>query len=122
MPFFIRPFTSLAVGQLMSVMVFPNAKRHLAMIDSLLATSPEGGQYVCGPRLTAVDILLSYALIAAQDRFDGMGDWPGGSAKAAHPRVFEYIERLTQEPGYKRSVDKIREIDGKFETNVDSKQ
>ncbi|CRK22080.1 hypothetical protein BN1723_012560 [Verticillium longisporum] len=90
-------------------------EKHLAMIEQLLETVPDGGSYICGKTLSAADILLSFALIAGEHRFDAMGEWPGGSAKAAHPKVFEYIQRLKQEPGYKRSTDKIRELDGEFE-------
>ncbi|KXH67578.1 pentatricopeptide repeat domain-containing protein [Colletotrichum salicis] len=117
-PFLVRPITSLVANRIYSMMVFPNAKKHMAMIDQMLETSPNGGKYICGEHLSAADILLSFALIAAQPRFDGLGSWPGGSAKAAHPRVFEYIERLKKEPGYERSAQKIREIDGKFEATI----
>lgn len=119
MPFIVRPITSAVANKIYSMMVFPNAKKHLAMIEQMLDTAPGGGgKYICGAHLTAADILLSFALIAAEDRFDGLGSWPGGSARKAHPRVFEYIERLKKEPGYERSAQKIREIDGKFEATI----
>lgn len=101
------------------MMIFPNAKKHLSMIEEHLATAPGGGdKYICGPNLTAADILLSFALIAAEGRLDGFGNWPGGSAKKTYPKVFAYIERLKKEPGYERSAQKIREIDGKFEATI----
>ncbi|KAF9872707.1 hypothetical protein CkaCkLH20_09886 [Colletotrichum karsti] len=118
-PFIVRPITSVVANRIFSMMVFPNAKKHLAMLEQQLETAPGGGnKYICGPNLTAADILLSFALIAAEDRLDSFGNWPGGSAKKAHPRVFEYIERLKKEPGYERSAQKIREIDGKFEPTI----
>ncbi|GJC95083.1 glutathione S-transferase [Colletotrichum higginsianum] len=117
-PFFVRPITSVVANKIFSMMVFPNAKKHLALIDQMLETSPNGGKYLCGEHLSAADILLSFALIAAEPRFDTLGSWPGGSARAAHPRVFEYIDRLKKEPGYERSAQKIREIDGKFEATI----
>lgn len=120
-PFFIRPITSKVGDQLINVVVNPNARRNLGMLEKFLETVPGGGSYICGESLTAVDILLSFALIAAEDRFDKMGKFDKGTAKATYPRVFEYIARLKQEPGYKRSADKIREIDGDFKETLDSK-
>ncbi|OLN83098.1 Glutathione S-transferase 1-like protein 4 [Colletotrichum chlorophyti] len=117
-PFFVRPITSAVANKIYSMMVFPNAKKHLALLDQMLETSPGGGKYICGAHLSAADILLSFALIAAEPRFDSLGSWPGGSARAAHPRLFEYIDRLKKEPGYERSAQKIREIDGKFEATI----
>lgn len=72
-----------------------------------MATSPKGGKYLCGPHLTGADILLSFPLIAGKER--------AGITKEAYPKLFEYIERLENEPGYKKAADKIIEIDGKFE-------
>lgn len=120
-PFFIRPITSMVADQIIAAVIAPNAKRNLGMLETFLETVPGGGSYICGDSLTAVDILLSFALIAAEDRFDNMGKFDKGSAKETYPRVFEYIARLKQEPGYKRSTDKIREIDGDFQATLSSK-
>ncbi|KAK2003613.1 glutathione S-transferase domain-containing protein [Colletotrichum falcatum] len=117
-PFLVRPITTVVANRIYSMVIFPNAKKHLAMLDQMLETSPNGGKYMCGEHLSAADILLSFALIAAEPRFDTLGSWPAGSARATHPRVFEYIDRLKKEPGYLRSADKIREIDGKFEPTI----
>lgn len=116
-PFFIRPITGMVADQIISMVVTPNAKRHLGMLEQFLETGP-GGRYICGENLTAVDILLSYALIAAEDRFDGMGKFDRGSAKETYPKLFAYIARLKEEPGYVRSTDKIREIDGDFKATL----
>ena len=81
------------------------------MLDQELATS--GGKYLCNDNLTAADILMSFPLIAAKDRLDDMGSWDQGSWRKAYPRVSTYVDLLENEEGYKRSVKKIEEIDGK---------
>ncbi|KAJ0296067.1 hypothetical protein COL516b_011919 [Colletotrichum fioriniae] len=117
-PFLIRPLTSLVASKIFSLVIFPNAQKHLAMLENYLKTapgvSPGGGGFLCGPELSAADILISFALITAdaENAWDTMGNWPGGSVKAAHPVLFEYVERLKREPGYLRVVEKVKEIEG----------
>ncbi|KAK1493281.1 glutathione S-transferase [Colletotrichum tamarilloi] len=117
-PFLIRPLTSLVASKIFSLVIFPNAQKHLAMLENFIKTAPGvsagGGGFLCGPELTAADILISFALITAdaENAWDSMGSWPGGSVKAAHPVLFEYVERLKKEPGYLRVVEKVKEIEG----------
>jgi glutathione S-transferase len=114
-PFFIRPITSMVANQIIGMMVLPNLKRHFAMMEQYLETSPDGGSYMCGPNLTGADIMLSFPLIAGKDgAFDSIGKWEKGSFEATYPKLHAYIGRLAQEPGWKRSVDKITEIEGGF--------
>ncbi|KAI1082180.1 glutathione S-transferase [Whalleya microplaca] len=108
-PFFIRPITALVANQIFARMVFPNAKAHLGLLEQQLETS--GGDYLCGPNLTSADVLLSFALITSKDQFETFGTWEGGGPKALYPKVFAYIDRLEAHSGYKRSVEKIKEID-----------
>ncbi|KAK4237920.1 hypothetical protein C8A03DRAFT_34114 [Achaetomium macrosporum] len=114
-PFLIRPITAFIANQIIGMLVFPNMKRHFAMMEQFLATSPGSGDYMCGRNLTGADIMLSYPLIAGKEgAFDSMGKWEKGSFQETFPRLHAYIERLANQPGWKRSVDKIKEIDGSF--------
>ncbi|KAH9887407.1 glutathione S-transferase [Xylariomycetidae sp. FL2044] len=114
-PFFIRPLTSMVANQIFSSFIFPNAKAHLGFLEQQLATS--GGDYLCGEHLTSADILISFSLMAAKDRFASFGPWEGGGGpKALFPKLFAYIDRLESLPGYKKSVEKIKKIDSSFET------
>ncbi|KAI0851854.1 putative glutathione S-transferase [Daldinia vernicosa] len=108
-PFFIRPITSMVANQIFSRLVFPNAKSQLGFLEQQLATS--GGDYLCGQELTSADILISFALIAAKDKFETFGAWESGGPKALFPKVFAYIDRLETHPGYQKSVQKVKEID-----------
>ncbi|KAK4157951.1 hypothetical protein C8A00DRAFT_39803 [Chaetomidium leptoderma] len=114
-PFFVRPITTFIANQVISMVVFPNMKRHFAMMEQFLETSPGDGSYMCGRNLTGADIMLSYPLIAGKDgAFDSMGTWEKGPFKETFPKLHAYIERLAEEPGWKKSVDKIKEIEGSF--------
>ncbi|OBR10795.1 Glutathione S-transferase [Colletotrichum higginsianum IMI 349063] len=120
-PFLVRPLTSAVASKIYSLVLFPTAQKHLAMLESLLKTAPgvasssssPSEAFLCGPDLTAADILISFALVTAETEgaWDAMGHWPGGSARAAHPVLFEYIDRLRRQPGYLKVVEKVKEIE-----------
>lgn len=94
-------------------------RKHMAMLDDMLATAPDGGGYLCGGSLTAADILMSFPLLASRGgRLQDIGHWEGGCWTSEFPRVAAYAERLESEEGYKRSVRKVEELDGKFEATL----
>jgi glutathione S-transferase len=37
--------------------------------------------------------------------------------KELYPKLWAYIDRLENEPGYKKAADKIIEVDGKFDAS-----
>jgi glutathione S-transferase len=87
----------------------PNFNTHFAFLESQLESAPGGGPYLCGPKLTGADMLMSYPLEAGLSR---------SPLKDKYPRLVKYTELLTNEPGYKKAVDKIVEIEGKFEASL----
>lgn len=121
-PFFVRPVAGLVARKVINAYIFPNAKKHLAFLEGMLEDAPtdggeEGGAkeggYLCGNRLTAADILMGFPILTAKDRFKDAGAWKP-SLEGEFPKVWAYLERLENEEGYKRSVKKIEELDGKF--------
>lgn len=112
----MRPITSIIANRIIAMFVYPNIKKHLAFLNEQLATS--GGKYLCGEKLTAADILMSFPVIAGSGRFNDLGHFEGGSWETQFPRVAEYAKVLQAEEGYKRSVAKIEAIDGKFEASL----
>ena len=107
-PFYVRPVTSLVASGVFAAWIFPTVRTNLAFLEERLATS--GGGYFCGPDMTAADIMLSFGLIQAKDQFATFGAWD----KPPHekfPKVWAFIERMESQPGYKRSMEKITEID-----------
>jgi glutathione S-transferase len=110
-PFFIRPVVALVVNQAFSSFIMPNLKTHLAFLESQLATS--GGDYLCGEHLTTADIIVSFPLISYQPRFEEVGTWEDQPEKL-YPKVWAYINRMDAHPGYKKSAEKIKEIDASY--------
>ena len=54
--------------------------------------------------------MLSFPLLAGGER--------AGLTKEKYPKLAAYVKMLENEPGYKRAVEKIVQLDGKFETTV----
>ncbi|KAM3529100.1 hypothetical protein MY4038_005566 [Beauveria bassiana] len=111
-PFFVRPITSIVANRIISLFIAPNIKKNLAMLNDQLSTS--GGKYLCYDQLTAADILMSFPLLAAKGRFTEIV--PGW--EKTYPRVVEYIKTLESNPGYKKSIAKVEELDGKFQASL----
>ncbi|KAK0646492.1 hypothetical protein B0T16DRAFT_163070 [Cercophora newfieldiana] len=116
-PWFIRPLTTFIANKIIATAVFPNAKRHFTMLEQYLARSPEGGNYLCGPHLTGADIMLTYPFLGGLkvNAFNDMGAWEKGSFEDTFPKLQAYMLRLSEEEGWKRSVEKIKKIEGSFE-------
>ncbi|PSS03865.1 hypothetical protein BD289DRAFT_99709 [Coniella lustricola] len=108
-PLLVRPISKAIANRLISMIVFPNMKKHLSFLEEQLKTS--GGDFITGPTLTAADIQLAYGMILAMDSFDSMGDWEKGSVKATYPALFAYADRLQQQSGYIKAVEKSKEVD-----------
>lgn len=85
----------------------------MGFLEKQLETS--GGDFLTGPDLTAADIQLSYGLLAGKGTFDTIGKWGQGTLRQTYPKVCAYMDRLEQQTGWKKAVEKTKEIDdGKF--------
>ena len=110
-PFFIRPITTRVAGGIRTNYLDPNFDTTFSFLEGQLKTSPGGGKYLCGSNLTAADILISFPLIAAKGR--------GGLLPAEkYPLLRAYVDMLEEEEGYKRSIAKVEEVDGKFSAMI----
>ena len=107
MPFFIRPITRRISSGITTNYLDVNFAATFSFLEERLRTSPGGGKYLCGPHLTAADILMSFPLIAAKGR-------GGFLPKEKYPLLRAYADALEEEAGYKKSVEKIVQLEGKF--------
>ncbi|KAI9832644.1 MAG: hypothetical protein M1819_004229 [Sarea resinae] len=106
----VRPVANIIADGISSLLVEPNLKTHYDFLEGQLATSPGGGEYLCGKELTGADILMSFPLEKAQER--------GGMSAASYPKLTAYVERLHERDAYKRAVQKIIDVDGSYESNL----
>ena len=88
----------------------PQFETHYKFLESQLETSPNGGEYLCGKDLTAADVLMSFPMEAGQSR--------SGMSKEQFPKIWAYVDRLHGREAYKRSVEKIKAVEGSFKTNL----
>lgn len=103
-PFFVRPITRMVVAKFDDMYFKPNYKTHFGFLESELASSPNGGDFLCGPQLTSADILLSFPLFYAKSRklIDSK----------ACPKLAAYVDKLEASEGWKRSIKKAEEVTG----------
>jgi len=94
-PFYIKPITRGIVGKVETMFFFPNIKMNFEFLEEQLATS--GGDYLCGAKLTAADILMSFPLLAC--RTGGIG-----IDMSVYPKLQAYIARIENLESYKRSI------------------
>ncbi|KAK5122641.1 hypothetical protein LTR85_003904 [Meristemomyces frigidus] len=107
--FFLKPVTRGIAANVENLYLNDNFKTHFGFLESQLATSPDGGKYLCGKDLTAADILMSYPLIARKSKIDA----------ALYPKLTAYREMLENHEGYVASTKKIEEISGEpFKINL----
>ena len=109
-PFFIKPVARLLTGAVESNFLAPNLKTSFDFLESLIASSPNNGEFLCGPNLTGADIMISFPLLAARGR--------AGFKQEAHPKLWAYVDRLEAQEGYKRAVERIIEVDGSYNSNL----
>lgn len=111
MPSFIRPITKTIVKKVDAMYFKPNFKTHFDFLESQLATASNGGGYLCGDNLTAADILMSFPIQAGQKRLKIIN-------ATDYPRLNEYVNKLDNMEGYKRSVEKIEKKTGESFTAI----
>ena len=88
--------------------------KHFKLLESFLSTSPNDGKYLCGDRLTGADVMLAYGLIGGKGMMVDLAKGDKGSFQESYPNVDAYIQRLSEEPGWKRSAEKIVELEGSY--------
>jgi glutathione S-transferase len=101
-PFFIKPVTRGIADKVDNLYLNDNFATHFGFLESQLASSPDNGEYLCGASLTAADILMSYPIIAASDKFDA----------TKHPKLKAYAARIKDHEGNVSAIKKIEELTG----------
>jgi glutathione S-transferase len=97
-------------SKVVSLFLKPNFETHYKFLEGQLASSPDGGEYLCGKDFSAADIMMWFPLEAGQT-YSGM-------SKEQFPKLWAYVSRLSETQSYKRSVQKIEELEGGFQTKL----
>lgn len=105
-PFFIKPVTRAIGGKVESAFLQPNFDNHFKFVESQISSSPDSGQFLCGPELSGADVLMVFPLEAAIGR--------AGLTKEKYPKTVAYVERLQQRDAYKKAVQKIIDETGEY--------
>ncbi|KKK20725.1 hypothetical protein ARAM_002705 [Aspergillus rambellii] len=108
-PFFLKFIPQMVANQVEAQFLNRNITTTLEFLEGQLETSPEGGPFFCGSKVTAADIMMSFPLIAANARMP---------LKDQYPMLARFVENVEQEEGYKRANAKIEQIDGKFQASL----
>lgn len=109
-PFFVKPVPRFIAQQVEKQFLTQALIQHFTWLNDQIASSPDGGKFLCGKDLTAADIMMSFPLIAGKSKIQ----------KAKYPKLYEYIEMLENHPGYVASIKKIEDVSGeKFVPNFD---
>jgi glutathione S-transferase len=88
----------------------PNFKKHLDFLESQMASSPNGGEYLCGKEMTGADIMMSFPLEAMKSR--------AGLTKEKYPLLWAYVDRLESREASKKAVQDIVDREGIYQSTL----
>lgn len=109
-PFFLKPLVAMMTGAIEAKFLDPNFKTHWEFLEGQLASSPNNGQYLCGSELTGADMIMSYPLGAAKGKC--------GFTQDKYPKLWAYVERISELGGFKKAVQKIIEVEGSYDPEL----
>ena len=93
-PLLMKPVMGAVSSQLLTKLVNPRLKQHMAFWEQELTKS----EWFAGEEFTAADIQMSFPLEAASAR--------GGLNAADHPRCMAFLERIHARPAYQRALER----------------
>jgi len=110
LPFYVRPIANGIAGRIEAMFLHPNFKKHLDFLESQMASSPNGGEYLCGKEMTGADIMMSFPLEAMKSR--------AGLTKEKYPLLWAYVDRLESREASKKAVQDIVDREGIYQSTL----
>ena len=92
-PALLRPIVRKVSTQVLTALVNPQLKQHMAFWESELSKT----QWFAGDEFTAADIQMSFPLEAASAR---------AGLDVGHPKAMAFLERIHARPAYQRALEK----------------
>lgn len=105
-PLLGKPFTYRIACGISWTYLAPEYDKHFSFIESLLATSPSNGHFLCGTHLTGADIMVHWALECARNKNAVVPD--------KFPLTYRYLERLGRREAFQRARARILLKTGEF--------
>ena len=102
----MKPIGNAIAGKIDEYLA-PQIGRQLAYLETLAASPPEGGPWLCGAHLSGADIMLSFPMQGAR-----WGKWLN---EKDHPKLWAFVDRVEVAESFKRAAKKIEDVDGKFD-------
>ena len=109
-PLPMKPLTYLLAHGLNTGFLIPRFTRLFDFLESQIKTS--GGDYICGEKLSAADIMLVFVLEVSIAKTGLMN-------KEKYPATMEYYERLLTRETYERGVERVRAETGGYKSSAD---
>ena len=91
MPFFIKPIAKGIVAKVRGNFLASNVQRNLDFVESTLGKTT----WLCGDKLTAADIQMSFPIEAAEVRTD---------LRENYPNLTGFLERIRARPAYQAAI------------------
>jgi glutathione S-transferase len=92
-PALLRPVVRKVSSQVLTALVNPQLKQHMAFWEQELGKS----EWFAGDEFTAADIQMSFPLEAAAAR---------AGLEEGHPKAMAFLDRIHTRPAYKRALEK----------------
>jgi glutathione S-transferase len=92
-PALLRPIVRKVSTQVLTALVNPQLKQHMAFWESELSKT----QWFAGDEFTAADIQMSFPLEAAAAR---------AGLEQGHPKAMAFLDRIQARPAYQRALEK----------------
>ncbi|KAK2793418.1 hypothetical protein FQN52_001555 [Onygenales sp. PD_12] len=106
-PFFIKPVTRTIAGKMDSLFIKHNIKINLDFLEDQLKSAPNGGSFFSGDSLAGSDIMMGFPLEAIVQS--------GIIEQDVIPNVTKYVKQIQERPAYRKAVERIVELEGKYE-------
>jgi glutathione S-transferase len=93
MPFFVKPIARGISNKVQAMMVTPNLKRQLDLMEGELSKS----EWFAGNEFSAADVQMSFPLEAAAQRAGLDARWP---------KLMAFLNRIHARPAYKKALER----------------
>jgi len=85
-------------------------ENQFGFIEGQLATSPQGGKFFAGPKISGADFMMIFPLELSHR---------AGVDMKKYPKTAEWLDSIHSREGYKRAVEKIEKATGeKFDSKI----